>query len=123
MIAKRATDQQHITRAESLCTPVNVGGDRPHTGGVDEQLIRGATLHDFGIASHNGDTCFARGCCHAVNNGFQCLHRQTLFEDKTAGEVAWNSSADRDIVSRTADGQLANIAAGEEQWIDNVAVS
>ena len=123
MIAKRATDQQHITHAESLCTPVNVGGNCPHSGSVNEQLVCCTTLHDFGIASHDGDACFARGCCHAVNNGFQCLHRQTLFEDKTAGEVAWNSPADRYVVSRTADGQLADIAAGEEQRIDNVAVS
>ncbi len=101
---------------------MNVGGDRPHSGRVDEQLVSSAALHDFGIAGHDGDARFARGCCHTVNDGFQRLHWQTLFEDKTAGEVAWDRAADRHVVSRTADSQLADIAAREEQWIDNIAV-
>ncbi len=122
VIAKRTADQQHIAWAEGLCAPVNVGGDRPHSGRVDEQLVCSAALHDFGIAGHDGDACFTRGRRHTVDDGFQRLHRQTLFEDKTAGEVARDRAADRHVVSRTADGQLADIATREEQRIDNIAV-
>ena len=74
MIAKRTADQQHIAHAQGLCTPVNVGGDRAHSSGVDKQFIRRAALYNLGVAGDDGNSRFARGCRHAVNDGFQRLH-------------------------------------------------
>ena len=59
---------------------------------------------------------------HAADHRRERLHRQTFFKDKSAGEVARNGTTDGDIVRGTADGQLADIAAGEEQRVNHIAV-
>ncbi len=45
-----------------------------------------------------------------------------LFENKAAGKIARDGAADRHIVGGTADGKLADIAAGKEQRVNHVAV-
>lgn len=122
MIAKRAADQQHVSRANLLRSPANTGGDDADPGGIDKQLIRRPARHHFGIAGHNGDTGFPRGLRHAAHHRFEGGHLQPLFENKPAGEIARQRAAHRHIVRRAADRQLADITAGEKQWIDNVAV-
>ncbi len=122
MAAQRAGYQQHVARAKPLCAPVNVGGDSPHSGGVDKQLIGRTALDHFGVPGDDSDTRLARGVCHAVHHRRERLHRQTLFEDESAGEVAGNGAADGHVVGRAADGELADIAAGKEQRIDDIAV-
>ena len=112
--AQRAADQQHVAHGQLLRAPVNIGGDRPHPGGVDKELIRRAALHHLGIAGDDSNPCLARGVRHAADHRRERLHRQTFFKDKSAGEVARNGTTDGDIVRGTADGQLADIAAGEE---------
>ncbi len=49
-------------------------------------------------------------------------HLQPLFENKAAGKIARDGAADRHIVGGTADGKLADIAAGKEQRVNHVAV-
>ncbi len=122
MIPQRAADQQHIARRNLAHAPVYACGNRTDTGGVNKHFIRRPTGDDFGIAGHDGNTR-RRGCRgHAGDDAFQRCHLQPLLQNKAAGEPARNCAADGHVISRTADSQLANIAAGEKQRVDNVAV-
>lgn len=62
------------------------------------------------------------GIGHAGDHRFQGSHLQPLFENKPAGEIARDGAADRHVVGGTADGQLADIAAGKEQRVNYIAV-
>ena len=85
-------------------------------------LINSAARDDFGIAGDDGNLSGLRGTGHAINHAFQGGHLQPLFENKPAGEIARQGAADRHIVGGAAYCQLADVATGEKQRIDNVAV-
>ena len=74
MAAQRAADNQHVACTKLLRAPVNVGGDRPHSGGVNEELICRAALHHLGIPGHDGDPRLAGGVRHAVDHRRERLH-------------------------------------------------
>ena len=75
MAAQRSGHDQHVAHAKMLCRPVNIGGDRPHAGGVDKQLVGRAALHHFGIAGDDSYPRLARGLRHAVDHCRERLHR------------------------------------------------
>ena len=49
VIAKRAADQQHVSRANLLRHPANTGGDDADPGGIDKQLIRRPARQNRGL--------------------------------------------------------------------------
>ena len=61
MAAQRAADNQHVACAKLLSAPVNIGGDRPHPGGVDKSLSA-APLHHLGIPGDDSDPA-SRAVC------------------------------------------------------------
>ncbi len=73
--AQRAADNQHVACAKLLSAPVNIGGDRPHPGGVDKKLIRRAALHHLGIPGDDGDPRLAGGVRHALDHRRERFHR------------------------------------------------
>ncbi|CAM7030081.1 hypothetical protein ESCOCK442M_19465 [Escherichia coli] len=101
---------------------MNIRRNCAHASGVDKQFICRAALHHFSIASNDGNACRARGFCHAGHYGFQCLHRQSFFEDKATGEIARNSATDRNVIRSAANRQLADITARKEQRVNDVTV-
>jgi hypothetical protein len=63
----------------------------------------------------------SRGCRHAVDHGFQRLHRQPLFEDKTAGEIARIAPLTATSLAVPQTASLPILPPGKNR-IDNVAV-
>ena len=122
VVAQSAADNQHVARRQARRAPMNVGGNRAHPGGVDKQFIRRAATDDLGIAGDDCDVCRFGRFSHGVNHRFQRLQRQTLFDNKPAGEITGDRAADRHVVGGAAYRQLADIAAGEEQRVNHIAV-
>ena len=82
-------------------------------------LPRSTTLVSPVTIAHAGRS---GGLGHRRHHAAERFHGQALFEDEACAEIRRPGPGHRQVVDGAADGQLADVAAGEEQGVDDVAV-
>ena len=83
MIADVAADEHDVARRDALHGEAHIGADHADSAGVDEQLIRLATVNHFCVAR---DDRHSRLCCghrHRLHDTAQNRHVQSLLEDQS----------------------------------------
>ena len=58
--------------------------DDPDAGGVDEQAVAFALVHDLGVAGDDLHAGLSRGLLHRGDDSPQRLHRQAFLDDEAA---------------------------------------
>ena len=79
-------------------------------------------MDDLGVAGDDLDARLGRRARHRAGDLPQEVDRHAFFHDRRAGKVERRGPADRQIVDRAADRELADVAAGEDQRVDNEGV-
>jgi hypothetical protein len=74
------------------------------------------------IAGNDGHAGLVGSLFHGINYLFKVIDRESFFYNQRITEIFRHCAAHRQIVYRTADGQLADVAAGEEDGAYHVAV-
>ena len=96
--------------------------DHTDTGGIDKHFVCRTARHHFGVTGHNLNTVGFCGFRHAADQLRENVKRQPLLKDKSTGEVARDCATDRQIIRCAAHSQFADIAAGENNRINHIAV-
>ena len=89
--------------------------DHADAGSGDENLVALAAIHDLGIAGNQGHAGLGAACRMECDDAPKVVHRQAFFENECGREEQRPGAADRQIVDGAVHGQLANVAAGEEE--------
>jgi len=122
VVGDRAAYEHTIARLDTVRPQVDPRSHPSDAGGVDEDAIGRPPGHDLGITCDNWDRAKPGGVANAANHLPQHLQGQAFFDNKTQAQVQRLGSANHQIVHRTIYGQLADVAAGEEQWTYYVSV-
>jgi hypothetical protein len=88
----------------------------------DEHAVRLAALDDFGVARDDGDAGLARGRARAAGDALQVAQREAFFEDEARRQIQRSRAGHHHVVDRSVHRQRADVAAGKEEWRDDVAV-
>ena len=114
MIADAAADENLVTRFDVRCGEVYALAQLANAGRVDVDAVTMTAVDDLGVTRHDLDTGLLgrrrHGCAHAS----QVVERVTLLEHEAAGEVTWRGPACRDVIDRTAHGQMPDVSTREE---------
>ena len=122
MLTDVARDDDVIARAGLLGSDAQARGYDADTGGVDEKAVRAAFSDNLGVAGDNRDPGGGGGSAHGVGDGTEHLHLQALFEDESGRQPQRLCPAARQVVDGAVDGEVADVAAREEQGVDHVGV-
>jgi hypothetical protein len=98
------------------------GNPRRHhadTRSGNEYLVALAAVHNLGVARDQLDAGRGTRRPHGGDDAAQVVQRQAIFQDEGRRQVQRPGAADRQIVDGAVDGQLADVAAGEEQRPDH----
>ena len=120
MVAERAGQDELVAAPDA-------SGRRPadrvtDAGRVDVDLVALALRHDLGVACHDR---YARQAGRPHDGPQDLVQRrllQPLLQDEAEREEARGGAGDDEVVDRAVDGQPADVAAGEEERVDDVAV-
>ena len=91
-------------------------------GGVDENLIGFAAVHDFSVPGDERDARLGGGTVHRLHDAPEIRHRQAFFEDEADGKMMWARAAHREVVNRAVNGQFPDVSAGKEDGADDIRV-
>ncbi len=122
VLAEAAVDQHRVARPAAPGPELDALADHADAGGVEEELVAGALVHDLGVAGDDLHAGLRRRRGHRAGDGAQRLHLQPLLDDGAAGEVERRRAPHGEVVDRAADRQLADVAAREEQGVDDEGV-
>ena len=89
---------------------------------VRNSLSQAPLVDDLGVAGDDRDAGLARRRRHRAARRGAAARPAALLDDRGAGEVERHGAADGEVVDRAADRELADVAAGKEQRVDDVGV-
>ena len=101
---------------------VEVGHHQADAGGIDENAVAVAAIDYLGVAGNDRHAHFAGGRRHRLDHAAERFHRQSFFEDEARGEIERLGAGHRQVVDRAIDGQLADVAAGEQERPDHEGI-
>ena len=91
-------------------------------GGGDVAAVGLAALDDLGVAGDDLHAGRPRPRRHRRDDPPQVGDREALLEDEAGRQVQRPRAGHRQVVDRAVDGEVADVAAGEEQRRDDVGV-
>ena len=104
--------------ADSVMRPLQ----QPDAGGGDVAAVGLAALDDLGVAGDDLHAGGLRGRGHRGDDPLQVGDREALLQDEPGRQVQRPGAAHGQVVHRAVDGQVADVAAREEQRRDHVGV-
>jgi len=96
--------------------------DDAYAGGRDVESVAFAALDDFGVAGDDRNAGGRSGVAHGGHDALERLGGETFFEDEAGAEPERTGAAHGEVVDSAVDGELADVAAGEEERGDDVGV-
>jgi hypothetical protein len=98
------------------------GRHHADAGGGDEDAVALALLDHLGVAGHHRHAGLARRRGHGFDDALQLGEREAFLEDEARAQGERRGAQHGHVVERAVHGQAADVAAGEEQRRDHVAV-
>lgn len=117
-----AAEDHGVSRADGRGGDGEVVLDHADAGGGDVEAVAFAALDDFGIAGDDGDAGGGGGVAHGGDDALERGGGETFFEDKAGTEPERAGAAHAEIIDGAVDGELADVAAGEEERTDDVRI-
>ena len=122
MVANCAAENDHVAWPGPVAADLHAHGYHTDPRRVDEQSVGLAVIHYLRIPGHDLHARSLSGGGHGSDHSLQVGQFQPLFEDEPGAEVERRGPAHRQVVDRAAHGQLADVAAGEENGADDVRI-
>ena len=121
VVADGAGDDEEVARPEPGVGDDAIGeGD---AGGVEDDAVHLSLAHHLRVARDDGRVRLARGLAHRGDDALEVRAREPLLEDDRAGEPERLGRAHhREVVHRAGDAEPADVAAREEDGVDDVRV-
>ncbi len=94
----------------------------PDPGGVDKNLVALAPRNHLGIAGNNAHLGLVRCGSHRLEDFTQVIQLEPFFQDQTHTDRQRSRAAHRQIIDRTIDGQVTDVATGKNNRIDHITV-
>ena len=91
-------------------------------GGVDENLVGLAAIHDLGIAGHQLHARVVGGRAHRLHDAPEILHRRSFLEDEADRKIKRARAAHREIVDRPVHRQFADVAARKKDRTHHIGI-
>ncbi len=122
VITDGATDNNRVSRLDALHGKGCRVLDEADAGGVDEEAVGGPPGDDLGVSRHDGDAGLLCRLGHGAGDPPEILHGKALFQDEPGTHDQGLSPADGKIVDRPVDGKRPDVAAGEEDRVDDIGI-
>src|SRR5213079_2654943 len=87
-----------------------------------EAAVRFTPVHDLRVAGHYRYIGCLRRLAHGRHDAIQVGKREAFLEDERRGQVQGPRAGHREIVHGAVNGEVADVAAGEEERRDDVRV-
>src|SRR5512133_1306163 len=89
---------------------------------VDEDAVPLAPVDHLRIPGDELDTGGIGALPHGPNDPPEHLHRQALLEDEARAQEEGSCATRGEVVHGSGDGELADVSAREEEWLDDVGI-
>jgi hydrogenase maturation protein HypF len=122
VITDRPGHDDGVTRLRPRDAKGAVPVDETDPGGVDIAAVSLAPLHDLRVPGDDADARRRGGIPHGLGDPGQVGDREALLEDEAGRQVHRRRARHRQVVDGAVDGQVADVAAGEEQRGHHVGV-
>ena len=123
MVAEQAIDQDDVPFPREMRAEIDAFSDDANSGRREEQLVASASVDDLGVAGDDLDARLGRSSRHRAGDLPHEVDGHAFFHDRRTGKIERPRPADRQIVDRAAHGELADVAAGEDQRVDHEGIS
>ncbi len=122
-VAAHVSAHEHgIPGLDAMGTDVDATGHDTDARSVDEHPVALAPVHHLGITGDDGHTALGRRRPHGLHHLAQLLDRIALLEHHAHAQPLRHGPAHGQVVHRTVDRQLADVAPGEEAGLHHVGV-
>ena len=122
MIAQRAGKQNGVSGLAVRARKLDAGRHQAHACCVDVNAVAVSAIHDFRVARYHMHAGLGSDFANRFANAAQVIHGEALFEHHGDREVFHLGAARGNVVHRAANGQTADVAAGEEMRRDHERV-
>jgi hypothetical protein len=120
--AEVAVDQDGVAGLDALGRDFERVLDDAYPGGVDEEAVAFAFVHDLGVAGDDLHAGLLRCLLHRGDELPQGFHGQALLNDEARTEVEGSRAGHRKVVHRAVHSQGAEVATGKEQRAHDVGI-
>ena len=96
--------------------------DHAEAAGGDEQPVRLAALHHLGVAGDDGHATGGGRPGHGGDDAAQAGQVEALLQDQGDADAGGTGAGHGQVVGGAGDGQLADVAPGKFQGMDDIAV-
>jgi len=118
----RPADDDLVAGLRSPWSDIDAINQYSDAGGVDENLIGLAAIHDFRVAGHKLDSRGVSRLPHRLHDAPEIFHRRSFFEDKSNREIERSRPAHGEVVDCPVHREFADVAARKEDRADHVRV-
>jgi hypothetical protein len=122
VVADRPGHDDGVARPGPRHAQAHVRFDEADPRGVDVAAVGLALLHHLGVAGDDLHPGRGGGVPHGLGDLVQVGDREAFLEDEPGRQVQRGRAGHGQVVHRAVDGQVADVAAGEEQRRDHVGV-
>ena len=123
VVADRAGHDDRVSRPGQRDPELGrILGDQADSGRVDVAAVGLALLHHLGVAGDDLDAGRRGGRLHRLGDADQVGDSEALLEDEPGRQVQRGGAGHRQVVDGAVDGEVADVAAGEEQRRDDVGI-
>jgi len=117
-----AAQEDDIAGAGPARRDLHTGGHRADPRGVDEDAVPLAPVDDLGVAGDDRHAHLAGRRAHRGGDAPEVLDRKSLLEDEARRQRHGAGTAHGEVVHRPVNREGSDVAAGEEQRLDDERV-
>ena len=114
MVAKRAADEHDIAGLALRSTQIDPFGHNADSTRVDVHAIAMALVDNLRVARYELHTCLDGHIGHALANTLEIGDGIAFFKNETAAQIERFGTARGDVVHRSANRKMPDVATGEE---------
>ena len=118
VVADRAGDEHAVARLR----PPEGRPHAPDAGGRDEEAVGAPALDHLRVAGDDRDARLLGGAGHRLRDPAKVLEREAFLDHERGGKPQRLGAGDGEVVDRAVHGQLADVAAREEERLDDERV-
>ena len=122
VVADRARYEHAVARPRTVRAKLDAGGNDADPGRRDVQAVGRPALDDLRVAGRDRYAGGKRRSRHRCGDAAQVGNRETFLDDEAGRERDRPRARHREIVDRPVDREVADVAAGEEDRLDDVGV-
>jgi len=122
VVADGTVDEDLVAGTGAAAADVELVVEDADSRGIDEDLVRLPPGDHLGVAGDDGHSGGFGRLLHAGENGPEVREGKTLLQNQADADRQGTGAAHGQVVDRSVNRQIADVAAGEEDRVDHVGV-